>query len=58
MFEISRSALVLFGFELHWYCLLIALGVLAAVLLCRYALPACPLHRSRHRLPEPQRQAA
>jgi len=33
MFEISRSALVLFGFELHWYGLLIALGVLAAVLL-------------------------
>ena len=33
MFEISRSALVIFGFELHWYGLLIALGVLAAVLL-------------------------
>lgn len=33
MFEISRSALVLFGFELHWYGLLIAMGVLAAVLL-------------------------
>ena len=35
MFEISRSALVLFGFELHWYGLLIALGVLAAVLLIK-----------------------
>ena len=33
MFEISRSALILFGFELHWYGLLIAMGVLAAVLL-------------------------
>lgn len=33
MLEISRSALVLFGFELRWYGLLIALGVLAAVLL-------------------------
>ena len=33
MFEISRSALTVFGFELHWYGLLIALGVLAAVLL-------------------------
>lgn len=33
MFEISRRALILFGFELHWYGLLIALGVLAAVLL-------------------------
>ena len=33
MFEITRSALILFGFELHWYGLLIAAGVLAAVLL-------------------------
>lgn len=33
MFEISRSALILFGFRLHWYGLLIAIGVLAAVLL-------------------------
>ena len=33
MFEISRSALTLFGFDLHWYGLLIALGVLVAVLL-------------------------
>lgn len=33
MFEISRTALILFGFRLHWYGLLIAIGVLAAVLL-------------------------
>lgn len=33
MFEITRSTLVIFGFELHWYGLLIALGMLAAVLL-------------------------
>lgn len=33
MFEISRSACTLFGFEFHWYGLTIALGVLAAVLL-------------------------
>ena len=36
MVEITRNAIVLFGFEVHWYGLLIALGVLAAVLLaCR-----------------------
>jgi len=36
MVEITRNALVLFGFQVHWYGLLIALGVLAAVLLaCR-----------------------
>lgn len=33
MVEITRNALVLFGFQVHWYGLLIALGVLAAVLL-------------------------
>ena len=33
MFEISRGALTLFGFEGRWYGILIALGVLAAVLL-------------------------
>ena len=33
MFGISRSALTLFGFELRWYGVLIALGVLGAVLL-------------------------
>lgn len=33
MFEISRNALTVFGFEVHWYGVLIALGVLAAVLL-------------------------
>lgn len=32
MFGISRSALTLFGFELRWYGVLIALGVLAAVI--------------------------
>lgn len=31
MFGISRSALTLFGFELRWYGVLIALGVLGAV---------------------------
>ena len=36
MFEIGRSALTLFGFEVRWYGVLIALGVLMAVLLaCR-----------------------
>lgn len=36
MVEISRTALNIFGFELRWYGLIIALGVLAAVLLaCR-----------------------
>lgn len=33
MFEISRSALTLFGLELKWYGILIALGVLGGVLL-------------------------
>lgn len=33
MFEISRTAVTVFGFDVHWYGLLIALGVLAAVLL-------------------------
>lgn len=33
MFEISRNALTLFGFDLYWYGLLIALGVLGGVLL-------------------------
>lgn len=33
MFEISRNALTVFGFDVHWYGLLIALGVMAAVLL-------------------------
>lgn len=32
MFGISRSALTLFGFELRWYGVLIALGVLGAVI--------------------------
>jgi len=36
MFEITRSALNIAGFSVHWYGLLIALGVLCAVLLaCR-----------------------
>lgn len=36
MVELSRTALNIFGFELRWYGLIIALGVLAAVLLaCR-----------------------
>lgn len=33
MFEITRSTLTVFGFELHWYGILIVLGVLLAVLL-------------------------
>ena len=33
MFGISRSALTLFGYEVRWYGILIALGVLLAVLL-------------------------
>ena len=33
MFEISREALTLFGYDVRWYGMLIALGVLAAVLL-------------------------
>ncbi|MBQ8506432.1 MAG: prolipoprotein diacylglyceryl transferase [Clostridia bacterium] len=33
MFEINRSSLVLFGLEIRWYGVLIALGVLGAVLL-------------------------
>ena len=33
MFEISRSAVTLFGYEVRWYGILIALGVLLAVLL-------------------------
>lgn len=32
MFEISRSAITLFGFEVRWYGLLIALGVLGGIL--------------------------
>ena len=36
MFEITRTGVTLFGFEVHWYGILIALGVLLAVLLaCR-----------------------
>lgn len=36
MFKITRSTLTLFGFSLRWYGILIALGVLGAVLLaCR-----------------------
>lgn len=31
MFEITRSALTLFGFSLHWYGVLITLGVLGAL---------------------------
>lgn len=33
MFEITREAISIFGFAVHWYGLLIAAGVLAAVLL-------------------------
>lgn len=33
MFEITRSTLTLFGFSLHWYGILIALGVFCAVAL-------------------------
>ena len=33
MFGITRSTLTLFGFSLHWYGILIALGVLCAVVL-------------------------
>lgn len=33
MFKISQTALTVFGFNVHWYGVLIALGVLAAVLL-------------------------
>ena len=33
MFQITRSALTLFGYEVRWYGILIALGVLLAVLL-------------------------
>lgn len=33
MFGISRNALTIFGFDVHWYGLIIAAGVLAAVLL-------------------------
>lgn len=33
MFEINRSAITLFGARIHWYGVLIALGVLGAVLL-------------------------
>ena len=37
MLEISRSAITVFGLEIHWYGILIALGVLGAVLIagCR-----------------------
>ena len=35
MFGISRSALTLFGFELRWYGVLIALGVLGAVVVAQ-----------------------
>lgn len=45
MIQITRSTLSLFGFDLHWYGLLIALGVLAAAVLAMrrekaIALPA------------------
>ena len=33
MFELTRSTLTIFGFTIHWYGVLIALGVLGAVLL-------------------------
>lgn len=33
MFELTRTGIVLFGLEIHWYGVLIALGVLGAVLL-------------------------
>ena len=33
MFELTRSTLTVFGFAIHWYGVLIALGVLGAVLL-------------------------
>ena len=33
MFELTRSTLTIFGFSIHWYGVLIALGVLGAVLL-------------------------
>ena len=39
MFELSRSAVTILGLEIHWYGILIALGVLGAVLI------AC--HRER-----------
>lgn len=35
MFEINRSAIVLFGVEIRWYGLMIMLGVLSAYLLAR-----------------------
>ncbi len=36
MFEISRSAVTILGLEIHWYGILIALGILGAVLIaCR-----------------------
>ena len=33
MFELTRSTLTIFGFTIHWYGVLIALGVLGAVLM-------------------------